>query len=100
MTIYKQQPEKYSNWKTYNPDRGYGQMGRFTCETLICSNSDCERYNQEVSEKEAFYHFAQLGLFSRMKMIKLQSGEKSLYVCPFCKSRDTLSPGNGNYRTL
>lgn len=100
MTLYKNPPDSYKNWKKINPDRGYGQWGRFICSELICKNQSCERFNELISEKESFYHFCQLGLFQRMKLVMLAPGIKSLYKCPFCGERKGLEPATGNYKVI
>lgn len=98
--IYKKDPNEYPDWNKYNPPGGYGQFGRFYSDYLTCTNPECPRYQKFISEKEAFYLFARLGFFSRIKSIKLPTGQTSLYVCPFCERRDSLIPADSNLKTL
>jgi hypothetical protein len=99
MGLYKKDPREYPNWERFNPQIGYGQMGRFRTDTLTCLNESCPRYKGEISEKEAFYLFATQGIIKRLKPVFLQSRLKSLYICPFCGHADSLHPANNDIST-
>lgn len=77
---YKNKPNDYPDWHTYNDPSGRKQPGRNRGSVLICENPNCES-GGEISEFEAFYTFAKQPFLSR-----LFSGG-NLYVCPFCKGR-------------
>ena len=94
--LYKKHPSEYPDWEKHNPSCGHVLYGRFVTRILTCKNERCSRYNLDISEKEAFYLFMQLGFWSKGFPVMLRSNIRSLYVCPFCESRSTLHPKNND----
>lgn len=94
--LYKKHPSEYPEWEKYNPECGHVVYGRFVARILTCKNETCERYNLDISEKEAFYLYATSGFFKRGLPMLLRTNITSVYICPFCGSRTSLHPKNND----